>query len=131
MVEIRRKNKVKETFHITDNDGRELTVESVLDPGEALPSWNRAKNSIIRAQTAKQPDFEALGQAIVDTFAVFFGEEGAAKILDFYDGNYTDMMEDVFPYIESILLPKLEAESAKRREAMIKIYRSSHRRRKL
>ena len=38
MVEIRRKNKVKETFHITDNDGRELTVESVLDPGEALPS---------------------------------------------------------------------------------------------
>ena len=131
MVEIRRKNKVKETFHITDNDDRELTVESVLDPGEALPAWNRAKNSIIRAQTAKQPDFEALGQAIVDTFAVFFGEEGAAKILDFYDGNYTDMMEDVFPYIESILLPKLEAESAKRREAMIKIYRSSHRRRKL
>lgn len=131
MVEIRRKNKVKETFHITDNDGRELTVESVLDPGEALPAWNRAKNSIIRAQTAKQPDFEVLGQAIVDTFAVFFGEEGAAKILDFYDGNYTDMMEDVFPYIESILLPKLEAESAKQREAMIKIYRSSHRRRKL
>ena len=131
MVEIRRKNKVKETFHITDNDGRELTVESVLDPGEALPAWNRAKNSIIRAQTAKQPDFEALGQAIVDTFAVFFGEEGAAKILDFYDGNYTDMMEDVFPYIESILLPKLEAESAKRREAMIEIYRSSPRRRKL
>lgn len=131
MVEIRRKNKVKETFHIIDNDGRELTVESVLDPGEALPAWNRAKNSIIRAQTAKQPDFEALGQAIVDTFAVFFGEEGAAKILDFYDGNYTDMMEDVFPYIESILLPKLEAESAKQREAMIKIYRSSHRRRKL
>ena len=131
MYEIHKRDNVKETFHITDNDGRELTVESVLDPGEALPAWNRAKNSIIRAQTAKQPDFEALGQAIVDTFAVFFGEEGAAKILDFYDGNYTDMMEDVFPYIESILLPKLEAESAKRREAMIKIYRSSHRRRKL
>ena len=131
MVEIRRKNKVKETFHITDNNGGELTVESVLDPGEALPAWNRAKNSIIRAQTAKQPDFEALGLAIVDTFAVFFGEEGAAKILDFYDGNYTDMMEDVFPYIQAILLPKLEAESAKRREAMIEIYRSSPRRRKL
>lgn len=131
MHEIHKRDKVKEVFHITDNDGRELTVESVLDPGEALPAWNRAKNSIIRAQTAKQPDFEALGQAIVDTFAVFFGEEGAAKILDFYDGNYTDMMEDVFPYIESILLPKLEAESAKRREAMIEIYRSSPRRRKL
>ena len=131
MHEIHKRDKVKEVFHITDNDGRELTVESVLDPGEALPAWNRAKNSIIRAQTAKQPDFEALGQAIVDTFAVFFGEEGAAKILDFYDGNCTGMMEDVFPYIESILLPKLEAESAKRREAMIEIYRSSPRRRKL
>lgn len=131
MVEIRRKSKVKETFHITDNDGRELTVESVLDPGEALPAWNRAKNSIIRAQTAKQPDFEALGRAILDVFAVFFGEEGAMKILDFYGGNYTDMMEDVFPYINTILLPKLEAESAKRREAMIEIYRSSPRRRKL
>ena len=131
MHEIHKRGKVKEVFHITDNDGRELTVESILDPGEALPSWNRARNSIIRAQTAKQPDFEALGQAIVDTFAVFFGEEGAAKILDFYDGNYTDMMEDVFPYINTILLPKLEAESAKRREAMIEIYRSSPRRRKL
>ena len=131
MVEIRRKNKVKETFHIADNDGRELTVESILDPGEALPSWNRARNSIIRAQAAKQPDFEALGRAILDVFAVFFGEEGAMKILDFYGGNYTDMMEDVFPYINTILLPKLEAESAKRREAMIEIYRSSPRRRKL
>ena len=131
MVEIRRKSKVKETFHITDNDGRELTVESILDPGEALPSWNRARNSIIRAQAANQPDFEALGRAILDVFAVFFGEEGAMKILDFYGGNYTDMMEDVFPYINTILLPKLEAESAKRREAMIEIYRSSPRRRKL
>ena len=131
MYEIHKRDNVKETFHITDNDGRELTVESILDPGEALPSWNRARNSIIRAQTAKQPDFEALGQAIVDTFAVFFGEEGAAKILDFYDGNYTDMMEDVFPYIESILLPKLEAESTKRREAMMNLYRSHPRRRKL
>lgn len=131
MVEIRRKSKVKETFHITDNDGRELTVESILDPGEALPSWNRARNSIIRAQAAKQPDFEALGRAILDVFAVFFGEEGAMKIIDFYGGNYTDMMEDVFPYINTILLPKLEAESAKRREAMIEIYRSSPRRRKL
>ena len=66
-----------------------------------------------------------MGRAIVDTFAVFFGEEGTAKILDFYEDNYFDMMEDVFPYIQAILLPKLEAESAKRREAMIEIYRSS------
>lgn len=131
MHEIHKRDKVKEVFHITDNDGRELTVESVLDPGEALPAWNRAKNSIIRAQIAKQPDFEALGRAIVDVFAVFFGEDGAAKILDFYGGNYTDMMEDVFPYIESILLPKLEAESAKRREAVMNLYRSRSRRRKL
>ena len=131
MIEIRRKSKVKETFRITDNDGRELTVESVLDPGEALPAWNRAKNSIIRAQIAKQADFEALGRAIIDTFAVFFGEEGTMKILDFYGGNYTDMMEDVFPYIESTLLPKLEAESAKRREAMMSLYRNRPRRGKL
>ena len=131
MVEIRRKSKVKETFHITDSEGRELTVECVLDPGEALPAFNRAKNSVIRAQTAKRPDFEALGRAILDVFAVFFGEEGTMKILNFYGGNYTDMMEDVFPYINTILLPKLEAESAKRREAMIEIYRSSPRRRKL
>ena len=131
MHEIHKRDKVKEVFHITDNDGRELTVESVLDPGEALPAWNRAKNSIIRAQTAKQPDFEALGRAIVDVFAVFFGEDGTTKILDFYGGNYTDMMEDVLPYIQDILLPKLETESTKRREAMMSLYRSRPRRRKL
>lgn len=124
MVEIRRKSKVKETFHITDSEGRELTVESILDPGEALPLWNRARNSIIRAQTAGAKDTEAMGRAIVDTFAVFFGDEGTMKILDFYGGNYTDMMEDVFPYINTILLPKLEAESAKRREAMKDLYRN-------
>ena len=106
-------------------------MESILDPVEALPSWNRARNSIIRAQTTKQPDFEALGRAIVDVFAVFFGEDGTTKILDFYGGNYTDMMEDVFPYIQDILLPKLETESAKRREAMMSLYRSRPRRRKL
>ena len=124
MVEIRRKSKVKEIFRITDSEGRELTVECVLDPGEALPAFNRAKNSVIRAQTAKRPDFEALGRAILDVFAVFFGEEGTMKILNFYGGNYTDMMEDVFPYINTILLPKLEAESAKRREAMKDLYRN-------
>lgn len=124
MHEIHKRSKVKETFHITDSEGRELTVECVLDPGEALPAFNRAKNSVIRAQTAKRPDFEALGRAILDVFAVFFGEEGTMKILDFYGGNYTDMMEDVFPYINTILLPKLEAESAKRREAMKDLYRN-------
>ena len=124
MHEIHKRSKVKETFHITDNEGRELTVECVLDPGEALPAFNRAKNSVVRAQIAKQPDFEALGRAILDVFAVFFGEEGTMKILDFYGGNYTDMMEDVFPYINTILLPKLETESAKRRKAMKNLYRN-------
>ena len=104
MHEIHKRDKVKEVFHITDNDGRELTVESILDPGEALPSWNRARNSIIRAQTAGTKDTEAMGRA---------------------------MMLDIVPHTQNVLLPKLEAESAKRREAMIEIYRSSPRRRKL
>lgn len=129
MVEIHKKAKVKETFRITDNDGRELVVEANLDPGEALPAFNRAKNSVIRAQTAKQTDFEALGRAILDIFAVFFGEDGTMNILDFYNGNYTDMMEDVYPYINSVLVPKLEVESAKRRDTMISLYRNRHVRR--
>ena len=131
MHEIRKRSKVKDVFHIIDDDGRELTVESILEPGVALPSWNRAKNSIIRLETAGSKDAEALGRAIVDTFAVFFGEEGTAKILEFYEDDYMDMMRDVFPYVQTFLLPKLEEESAKRRENMIDIYRNSYRRREL
>lgn len=55
---------------------------------------------------------EFLGQSVIYMFNVAFGESNTQKILDFYEGNYDEMLLKVYPFFMQVYLPALK-DSAK------------------
>lgn len=51
---------------------------------------------------------EFLGQTVIYLFNVAFGEAITQKILDFYEGNYDEMLLKVYPFLLSVYLPALK-----------------------
>lgn len=51
---------------------------------------------------------EFLGESVIYLFSVAFGEENAKKILDFYEGNYDEMLLKVYPFFKDVYLPALK-----------------------
>ena len=60
-----------------------------------------------------------LGQTVIDFFEAIFGEEDTKTILEFYEGNYIEMVLEVVPFIQEKILPVSRAiEQQKRRTAI-------------
>lgn len=60
-----------------------------------------------------------LGQTVIDFFETIFGEENTKTILEFYEGNYIEMVLEVVPFIQEKILPVSRAiEQQKRRTAI-------------
>lgn len=51
---------------------------------------------------------EFLGQSVIYLFNVAFGEANTQKILDFYEGNYDEMLLKVYPFFLNVYLPALK-----------------------
>ena len=51
---------------------------------------------------------EFLGQSVIYLFNVAFGEQNTQKILDFYEGNYDEMLLKVYPFFIQVYLPALK-----------------------
>lgn len=124
MYEIKKTARIKEELKLADGD-KELIVPVDVDLNSALHRYNISKNNIIRARNGTP---EEMGKAVCDLFDVFFGSEATAKILDWYDGRWEEMLEDVFPYIDGVLAPKLKAASEAKRDKLVAMYKASARR---
>lgn len=76
--------------------------ERLLEIQKKLDNMNKAG-----AETTGEL-VEFLGQTILYTFEVLFGEENTQKMADFFEGNYDEMLEAVLPFINSEVVPALK-----------------------
>jgi hypothetical protein len=123
MYKITRKAHVKEELQICYPDGTPAFVLPVdLDMDVLGGKVREAIATVGQAQERlkKDPqDAEAFGTALVALFNVLFGEEGTAKLLSFYENNYLEMLIDVYPFIQSEIIPKVQAASMARKEKLL------------
>jgi hypothetical protein len=56
------------------------------------------------------------GEASIEFFECVFGAAETARLLTLYEGAYADMLEDVLPFILEVILPKVNAAIAQKRE---------------
>ena len=61
-------------------------------------------------------------------FNVIFGEEDAANILLFYEGNYTEMLLDVFPFVDGEIIPKIREASEARKAQLLAAAKATRKR---
>lgn len=130
--QVQRKSRIKETLELLDETG--AVVESLdvdLNVDQIAGRVNKAYEVLGAAQTALQKNarsdeaLEAYGKAVLAVFDVIFGEDGTKKLISFYDGNFNEMLLDVFPFINDEIMPKIRAASAARREQMLAAVKAS------
>ena len=130
--QVQRKSRIKERLELLDETG--VVVESLdvdLNVDQIAGRVNKAYEVLGAAQTALQKNarsdeaLEAYGKAVLAVFDVIFGEDGTKKLISFYDGNFNEMLLDVFPFINDEIMPKIRAASADRREQMLAAVKAS------
>lgn len=129
MYQITRRNRIKETLQLCNADGtvaEELQVDLNVDVISAR--MNKAYELIGIAQTELEKEttpalLEAYGNAVIAVFDVVFGPEGRQKIVNFYEGNYTEMLLDLFPFINDEIMPQVRKASEERKAQLIEAAR--------
>lgn len=133
MYQITRKNKIKETLQLCHANGDvacEIDVDLNVD--EIAGRVNKAREALAMAQNALREDqgsadlLDAYGNAVLALFQVLFTEEGARKIVEFYEGNYSEMLLDVFPFINNEIMPKIQAASEDRKAKLLEAARMAN-----
>ena len=132
---ITRKNRIKEELQLCHADGTlALSVMVDLNIDEIGARVSKAYETLGMAQNTleKSPNSEAAqkayGEAVIAVFNVIFGEEDAANILLFYEGNYTEMLLDVFPFIDGEIIPKIREASEARKAQLLAAAKATRKR---
>ena len=125
---IQKNPHVREDVTVED-DGRELTVSVDLDVHQILQRYTVAAKKIAVAEQQLQDlqtkgvtsenlgdAYASLGGAILELFNIVFGPEQTAQIVEFYDGNSSEMLQDFVPFLQDVVGPKI-------REAQLTIAR--------
>lgn len=130
MYKVTRKNRIKEELQLCHADGTVAeTIEVDLNVDEVGNRVNKAYEMLAMAQNELQKNtnseqlLEAYGNAVIAVFNVIFGADGASRIMAFYEGNYTEMLLDLFPFINNEIMPKIREATAARREQLIEAAR--------
>lgn len=100
--------------------GEVITIN--LSADDIIKEFTKTQNDIIRADIElKKAQAEGVsvenmnqrvamyGKSIIAMFRLIFGEETTEKILNFYENNYTEVIEMVFPFIQDEIIPEINA----------------------
>ena len=132
--QIKRKSRIKERLELCDESGAvvlpidvEINVDDIAGKISAAQQTLGMAQALINKEPTSAKAQEAFGAAVIALFAVIFGEDNAEKIIAFYDGRYTEMLLDVFPFISEAIMPKIKAASEERKQQLLDAARASKR----
>lgn len=129
--QIARKAKISETLELYRADGSLAeTINVDLDIDLMGGRVNKARENMAIAQLELEKDkrnIDAFGRAVLALFNVIFGEDGTRRIVAFYDGKEGEMLLDLFPFINNVIMPQVEAASAARKQQLLEAAKASKR----
>lgn len=107
----------------TNGDAEDLTVHIKLNiTPELIPQYRAVQLRLVELQKQNQTDpgnteiVAGIGECIVQTMTLLFGEENAEAIIRFYDNDLAQMLMDVFPYIRDVIIPQIEKIAKERKQ---------------
>lgn len=107
MFVIKRKENLIETVKF-ENNGKELIIDVKVNLLNTLNNYEKASRAIqltiVDIQKGKLADAKKIGDVIIEMLTIVFGND-TQKIIDFYDGDYTELLLDVWPFIISVVTP--------------------------
>lgn len=129
--ELKRSQRIQEEIKIGDD-----TITINLDIDSITKEFNKRYNAIIAAEleiknvqlienNAEKLNvaMESYGNTVIELFCLVFGEDGAMKILNFYENNYMEMSVEVFPFIINVIMPKIQQGIEEQRKKLAEQYK--------
>lgn len=121
MYKIQRKQTIEDELVIENSKGEEtLHLHVKLHIDDILADYNRLRRLLGECQhiVEQNPESEeaqtSLGMVIVALFELIFGKEGSEKILSYYENRYTEMLDDIAPFIAESINPQVNSAMADR-----------------
>lgn len=116
---INQSKKFTDTIRVISADPTRADLEFTyeLEPEKMISSAQKGLAVLENVQNKlrEHPDSDALagmyGEAVISLFILFFGEENAKRIIEFYEERYADMLTDFIPAITDEIMPKLREAS--------------------
>lgn len=143
--QAKRKERITEDFELVDELGDVVhTLHVSIDVDDKIRTITRKYTALTKAlhdteqmkrETDKAKDvdtlqncLEILGRAVVDVLEAVFGTEDAKIIIDFYDGRYVEMSQEVLPFISTVLIPRMLKQKEVQRKIIASKYNRKQRR---
>ena len=141
--QAKRHKKFQEDFELVNESGEVVHLLHVsLDADDMVVKISRKYAALTKAlaetteikRKAENPEeiqksVEILGTAVVDLLEAVFGTEDAEKIIQFYEGRYIEMSQEVIPFITQCVIPKLIEMKKDNKRAVLSGYNRKTRRR--
>jgi hypothetical protein len=126
MYTITRKNRIKEQLQLCHADGTvavaldvDLNVDEIAGRVNKTYSVFKKECDFLQAYPNDPEAMERFGKAVFALFEVIFTEAGAKRIVEFYEGHYTEMLLDLFPFINDEIMPKIQNASEDRKAQLL------------
>lgn len=107
----------------TNGEAENLTVPIKLNvTSELIPQYRAVQLRMLELQKQNQTDpgneavINGIGECVVQTMTLLFGEENAEAIIRFYENDLEQMLLDVFPYIRDVIVPQIEKIAKERKQ---------------
>lgn len=123
MYTIEKSRTFDDELKITD-ESRELLLKIHLEINPSMiPQYRALLLRLTELQKQSQPDVTSIGACIVDIMGLLLGKTNTEKIIAFYENNYTQMLYDIFPYIQQVIVPEFEKLAKDRKKMFSKKWR--------
>lgn len=88
-------------------DENDNVIETIKVRSDYIAMRNRLLASLgdIQKLSEDHATDEAIGGTVLELMKGLYGEEGAVKIVEFFEGNYTEMITTVTQHIYEDILP--------------------------
>lgn len=121
-MKLRSKTRFSDTLTVSSGK-KTMSLFVDIDLMTLTASLRRAKEALAQARLAalREPcdaNVSALGLKLREVIVCIFGEEQAEKCINFYEGDWTSMLDDLVPYILHRIAPRTAKLSTKRRREL-------------
>ncbi|MCH1984164.1 hypothetical protein MCG98_16480 [Ruminococcus sp. OA3] len=120
--QLKRSKKYIEELQLVDENGNvQHTLQVRLDGDELLRNINgrylelikahkKYGNTVSEKMSHEETDdaIKELGQATVNMIMTVFGPENAKLIVNFYEGRYVELTQEVTPFMIDVVVPRCQ-----------------------
>lgn len=136
--QVGRSKRIEETLDLVDSEGVvQCAIPVKLNVSDIARQYRTQYLQLAKAQqayaalqqaqggekaVAVERAEESLGDAVLGLFRLVFGEDGLQQILNFYDGCYLEMLENILPFLTNVVAPAVQADAAQRKQRIAQNY---------